>query len=160
GQFSQCRRDADCCSNKCTAGKCALGDKAWDASDYKTTPRAYRSTGGGYVSGYHGVLGTNYQDLPLPPYQQAVNQVLNSSNTRRMVPDVSIVGDSITTYFRDGSSHSCAGGSSYAAALWGGMAVLIHQENATLKQPPLGMANYALYDKFASSDKAACFADV
>ncbi len=127
---------------------------------------AYRSTGGGYVQGYTGVLGTVYGDLPVPAFQATVNSALNTANSTnfqvRIVPDVSIVGDQITTYFReDGSTHSCSGGTSYSTALWGGVGLLVHQANHNLGQPALGMPNYAFYSKTASStDPLASFYDV
>ncbi len=170
GQNGTCASAGTCASHSCDgSGKCETGDFPWDASNYAT--HAYRSTGGGFVQGYTGVLGTVYPGLLLPSYQVDVNTLdpttgsqtgTSSTNTLRMIPDVSIVGDQLTTYWReDGSTQSCAGGTSYSAALWGGVGLLIHQKNQQLGQPALGMANFALYNlKASATDPTASLYDV
>ena len=128
--------------------------------------------------------GASYSALPIPSYQQNLPDYLTSaasaagelSTTTRMIPDVSIVGDSMYIYSdfliaNEGSGPvtfgsatvpvgdyqvfspegHCSGGTSAAAPLWAAIAALANQQQAAISQPSIGFANPTLYALAAAS---------
>ena len=141
--------------------------------------------------------GASFPSLPIPSYQQnmpgyltsAANAAGQLSTTTRMIPDVSIAGDSMYVYEDLPLSPDfeglatpltfgpvtipvgqyqvftpegrCSGGTSAAAPLWAGVAALANQQQAAISQPPIGFANPTLYALAAASQSSyANFHDV
>jgi uncharacterized repeat protein (TIGR03803 family) len=105
------------------------------------------STGGAWVSettwpsSGGGISTTN----PIPNYQMGISMASNQGSlTKRNIPDVACVADSLWMVANNGE-FLISGGTSAAAPLWAGFAALANQQAAATGQPGIGFVNPALY---------------
>jgi hypothetical protein len=84
--------------------------------------------------------------VPLPSYQSGIaGQIVAAGGdaTHRNIPDVSLTATDIAIVYGQNMLDT---GTSAAAPLWAAFAALVSQQRAQLGSPPLGFANYAIYD--------------
>ncbi len=120
-----------------------LGETAWNAQD------GFDATGGG--------ISTTYS---LPTWQQGVATTANGgSTTKRNVPDVAMVSESVYIV-ADGGMPEGTGGTSVASPLWAGFNALVNQQLAATGKPRIGFINPAIYALGKSAGYAATFDDI
>ena len=118
-------------------------ETVWSWGDGKT------GSGGG-ISSYYSI----------PSWQAGTSMANNQgSPTRRNLPDVAMVADSVHYYADNGSSGSISG-TSCSAPLWAGFTALINQQAAALGKEPVGLINAAVYSLGNGSNYSATFHDV
>jgi uncharacterized repeat protein (TIGR01451 family) len=81
------------------------------------------------------------------------------STTLRNVPDVALTADNIYVIYEEGFS-GYFGGTSCAAPLWAAYTALVNQQATSLKQPPVGFLNSAIYAIGLSANYTNCFHDI
>jgi uncharacterized repeat protein (TIGR01451 family) len=104
--------------------------------------------------------GTNWNGILIPSWQQNVPMTNNmGSTTLRNVPDVALTADNIYVIYEEGFS-GYFGGTSCAAPLWAAYTALVNQQATSLKQPPVGFLNSAIYAIGLSANYTNCFHDI
>ncbi|HUA66023.1 MAG TPA: protease pro-enzyme activation domain-containing protein [Alphaproteobacteria bacterium] len=104
--------------------------------------------------------GVNFNNVPIPPYQQKVGMTNNmGSTTLRNVPDVALTGDNIYVVYSNGKTED-VGGTSCAAPLWAAFTALINQQALNEGLTTVGFLNPAIYAIGLSGNYTNCFHDI
>ena len=92
--------------------------------------------------------GVNFNNVPIPAYQQGISMTNNQgSTTLRNVPDVALTADDIYVYYNQGNfnSQQYFGGTSCAAPLWAAFTAMINQQALAQGESTVGFINPAVY---------------
>jgi uncharacterized repeat protein (TIGR03803 family) len=104
-----------------------------------------------------GVSTTN----AIPSWQLGLATATNQgSTTKRNIPDVACLADTIIWLVANNGQQGNIGGTSAAAPLWAGFTALVNQQAATNNQPSVGFINPAIYAIGQGPDYLACFHDI
>src|SRR5207248_34790 len=107
--------------------------------------------------GSGGGVSTTYA---IPSWQQGISMSANhGSATKRNLPDVSMVGDSVFLIADKGQTYAVAG-TSISAPLWAGFTALINQLALANGEPLVGFINPALYEFAKGSGVTSGFHDI
>ena len=141
----------------------ATSDGSWMSEIVWLTPAS--NDGLGDISPEQATGGGVSLTYSIPAWQQGISMTANQgSTTRRNLPDVALVADSIDLVWGNdvvGISLDFAdGGTSLATPLWAGFMALVNQQAAANGQPPIGFANPALYAIGKSAGYNSCFHDI
>ena len=105
-----------------------------------------------------GGISTSY---PIPIWQQGLSTSANQgSTTKRNIPDVSCLADSVIWLIANNGQQGTVGGTSAATPLWAGFAALANQQAASAGKPPIGFINPTLSAIGQGSGYGACFHDI
>ncbi len=107
--------------------------------------------------------GVNFNNVPIPAYQQSVSMANNQgSTTLRNVPDVALTADDIFVYYNNGNfnGNEYFGGTSCAAPLWAAFIALVNQQALAQGESTVGFINPAVYAIGQSPNYANCFHDI
>jgi uncharacterized repeat protein (TIGR01451 family) len=127
-------------------GQAWLSETTWN---WANTGSGTEATGGG--------ISTVWS---IPTWQQGINmKPSQGSSSKRNIPDVAMVADSVFV-ISDNGQHGTVGGTSIATPLWAAFTALINQQAALIGQPPVGFLNPAVYSLAKGSGYAASFHDV
>jgi uncharacterized repeat protein (TIGR03803 family) len=108
--------------------------------------------------GSGGGISTSYS---IPVWQQGLGMSANQgSTTKRNIPDVACLADSIIWLIANNGQEFAIGGTSAAAPLWTGFAALANQQAAMAGKPAIGFINPTLSAIGQGSGYAAAFHDI
>lgn len=109
-------------------------------------------------SGSGGGFSTTYA---IPAWQQGLNFSTNQgSATKRNIPDVAGVADSVIWLVANNGEQSVIGGTSASAPLWAGFIALVNQQAAAEGKQNVGFLNPALYALGQGTNYASVFHDI
>lgn len=107
--------------------------------------------------------GVNFNNVPIPAYQQGISMANNQgSTTLRNVPDVALTADDIFVCYGNGNSSGSEyfGGTSCAAPLWAAFTALINQQAVGQGQATVGFLNPSIYAIGKSANYTNDFHDI
>ncbi|HUI28936.1 MAG TPA: protease pro-enzyme activation domain-containing protein [Candidatus Acidoferrales bacterium] len=126
-----------------------VSETVWNTNTYQYYRYAFVGSSGGSSLLYS-----------IPSWQQGVNMSNNQgSTTKRNVPDVALVADSVYEYV-DGVDIPDQGGTSCAAPLWAGFTALVNQQLAANGGEYVGFINPSAYWIGANNASLGGFHDI
>lgn len=97
----------------------------------------------------------------IPSWQLGLATATNQgSPTKRNIPDVACLADTIIWLIANNGQQGNIGGTSAAAPLWAGFTALVNQQATTNGQPSVGFISPAIYAIGQGPDYLACFHDI
>ena len=99
--------------------------------------------------------------FPIPVWQQGLSMTASQgSATKRNIPDVAALADSVIWLIANNGEEGTVGGTSASAPMWAGFLALANQQAAASSRPAVGFANPAFSAIAQGSGYSAAFHDI